>query len=193
MTLAGNPTVKGMALQPDGKIVTAGLASGGTDGYFAVARFLNQAPTTTALASSANPSLSGQSVTFTATVSTAGTTSPTGTVQFFDGSTLLGTGTLGTAGGVTTSTFTTNTLAVGTHAITAVYGGDSNDMASTSTVLSQVVDSTASTSLITIAAPSAMPMTAGAPSSPGSFIVPLAPVDFESPASVIGVKRRRPS
>src|SRR5262249_25123384 len=119
-----------VALQSDGKIVTAGPGNG-SSGYrvFCVARFLNAAPTTTTLASSANPSVSGQSVTFTATVSPAGATSPTGTVQFFDSSTLLGTGPLSTASATTaTATFTTTTLAVGTHSITAVYGGDSNDM-----------------------------------------------------------------
>jgi hypothetical protein len=37
------------------------------------------------------------------------------------------------------ATFTTSTLAVGTHSITAAYGGDSNFAASTSTVMSQTV------------------------------------------------------
>ena len=43
-SLTGGATAKGMALQSDGKIVTAGVASGGTDGYFAVARFLGDPP-----------------------------------------------------------------------------------------------------------------------------------------------------
>ena len=166
---------------------------GGSDGYFTIARFLNQAPTTTALASSANPSIAGQSVTFTATVSTAGASTPTGTVQFLDGSTLLGTGTLSTAGGITTATFTTTALAVGTHPITAAYGGDGNDMGSTSAVLSQVVNASASPNLILGAARSVTPTAAGTPSSPSSFIVPLALEDFEVPAVVVAGKRRRGS
>jgi uncharacterized delta-60 repeat protein len=174
-----------VALQSDGKIVTANL----TD----VARFLNQAPTTTAIASSADPSVSGESVTFTATVSTMGTSTPTGTVQFFDGSTLLGTGTLSTANGVTTATFATTTLAVGTHSITAVYGGDSNDQGSTSAALTQTVNAATSTALVVRAAPSATPMTTGAASLPGSFIVPLALEDFDFTASLVGGKRRRSS
>ena len=46
--------------------------------------------TTTTLASSLNPSIAGQSVTFTATVMPAsGSTTPTGSVSFNDGATLL--------------------------------------------------------------------------------------------------------
>jgi uncharacterized delta-60 repeat protein len=55
-TLPGNPTVKGLALQSDGKIVTAGLASGlpgSTDGYVAVARFLGDTPPAASLAAAA--------------------------------------------------------------------------------------------------------------------------------------------
>ncbi|MDV9203194.1 Ig-like domain-containing protein, partial [Streptomyces sp. Wh19] len=57
-----------------------------------------------------------------------GAGTPTGTVDFFDGATLLGTGTL--SGGV--ATFTTSTLAIGTHPLTAVYNGDANFTSSTS-------------------------------------------------------------
>lgn len=89
--------------------------------------------TTTALASNANPSTYGSSVTFTATV--AGS-SPTGTVTFKDGASTLGTTTLsgGSAG------YTSSSLSVGTHSITAVYSGDTNNAASTSPALSQVVN-----------------------------------------------------
>ena len=51
-----------------------------------------------------------------------GAGSPTGTVTFLDGSTSLGTGTV--TGGV--ATFTTSSLAIGAHVITASYGGDGN-------------------------------------------------------------------
>jgi uncharacterized delta-60 repeat protein len=195
---SGNDVVNRVALQSDGKIVIAGYAMVGSGSKsvsdFAVARFLNGATTTTTLASSANPSVSGQSVTFTATVTTTGTVSPTGTVQFFDGSTLLGTGTLSTASATTaTATFTTSTLAVGTHSITAVYGGDSNDMGSTSAVVSQVVNTMTSTALITSAAPSATPMTALAPSSPSPLLAPLVLDDPGFLTSLVGGKRRRSS
>ena len=70
---------------------------------------------------------------FTATV--AGS-SPTGTVQFRDGATLLGTATL--SGGA--ATFTTSALTVGSHPITAVYGGDTTNQGSTSNIVNQVVN-----------------------------------------------------
>ena len=91
-----------------------------------------------ALTSSVNPTVSGQSVTFTATVGprAPATGTPTGTVTFLDGPTVLGTGTLDA--GVTT--YTTSTLAVGEHAITAAYGGDSAFPASTSAPFTQRVD-----------------------------------------------------
>ncbi len=90
--------------------------------------------------SAPNPSTYGQAVTFTATVSpaSAGQPTPTGTVTFMDGSTTLGPGTLDASG---VSTFTTSTLAVGIHSITAVYGGDNNFSNSTSVPISQNVQS----------------------------------------------------
>ena len=98
---------------------------------------VNQASSTTSVTSSANPSVFGQSVTFTAQVSAVspGAGTPTGTVTFKDGSTTLGTGSL-SAG---TANFTTAALAVGSHSITAVYGGDTHFKTSTSPPLIQTV------------------------------------------------------
>jgi hypothetical protein len=71
----------------------------------------------------------GQSVTFTATVISATTGIPTGTVNFYDGATLLGPGTL--AGGV--ATYSTSALAGGvTHSISATYTGSTDFLPSTS-------------------------------------------------------------
>jgi hypothetical protein len=84
------------------------------------------------LTSSPNPSTIGQSVIFTAMVPVGAT----GTVQFMDGSTLLGSGTVSG----TTATFTTSTLATGTHPVTAVYSGDANYNSATSAVDNQVVN-----------------------------------------------------
>ena len=55
---------------------------------------VSQTSTTTSLTSSANPSVFGQSVTFTATVAAVspGSGTPTGTVNFLDGTTTIGTG-----------------------------------------------------------------------------------------------------
>ena len=77
----------------------------------------------------------GQAITFTAHV--AGMAGPpTGTVNFYDGNAFLGTGTL--SGGQ--ATFTTSTLSVGTHKITATYSGDANfNPATTPNPLTQTV------------------------------------------------------
>ncbi|HTV16970.1 MAG TPA: Ig-like domain repeat protein [Acidobacteriaceae bacterium] len=95
-----------------------------------------QAHTTIVIGSSANPALAAASVTFTASVTNGMGTPPTGTVTFKDGTYSLAQITLPANG---TVTFTTATLAVGTHSITAVYSGDTDDEAATSTVLAQVI------------------------------------------------------
>jgi len=91
------------------------------------------AASSTALISSTNPSTVGSSVTFTATVTGA---APTGTVEFFDGMTSLGTVALN--GGV--AALATSSLTQGTHLIGAVYSGDANNAASSSSPLTQLVN-----------------------------------------------------
>ena len=92
----------------------------------AVSVTVNQAASATAIASSANPSFAGQSVTLTANVTSPGPT-PTGSVTFTSGPTTLGTVALsGGSAAYTTSSFTT----VGTQTITASYSGDANTQAS---------------------------------------------------------------
>jgi hypothetical protein len=96
--------------------------------------------TTTDLSSSANPSLSGGLVTFTAVVTTTGGV-PTDTVTFRDGGITLGTAALGAGGGNTnTATFSLSTLTTGSHSITATYDGDASYLASVSSTVSQVVN-----------------------------------------------------
>ncbi len=89
------------------------------------AQTVNKASTTTTLSSAASLATLNQSVTFTATVKVVapGVGAPTGTVTFSDGTTTLGTVSLSSAG---TATFTTSSLAVKSHSITAAYSGDGN-------------------------------------------------------------------
>jgi hypothetical protein len=75
----------------------------------------------TTLVSSMNPSTVGQSVTFTATVTSPGQM-VSGSVTFANGGTVLGSGTLSASG---VATFTTTTLPVGQDTITATYMGGS--------------------------------------------------------------------
>ena len=93
---------------------------------------VNKANTTTALTSNRNPSNPGQPVIFKATISPS---TATGTVQFFDGTTLLGTSTVN--GG--SASLSTSSLTAGPHAITAQYSGNSNYNGSTSAVLTETV------------------------------------------------------
>ena len=104
--------------------------------------------TNTTLQSSSNPSYPAQSVAFTAVVTGPVSPSgvplftPTGTVNFLDNGTLIGSGTLDASG---SATFTVLTLSVGTHPITAAYLGVTTATytlsPSTSAVLNQVVES----------------------------------------------------
>ena len=82
---------------------------------------------TVALASSPNPVTYGSAVLFTATLPI----DATGTVTFYDGTTVFGTGSI--SGGVATQL--TNSLTAGTHSITAQYGGDVNYNAAVSTAV----------------------------------------------------------
>jgi Big-like domain-containing protein len=134
-------------------------ASYGGDATFTnSAATLNQsvgkAPSTTTLTSTTNPSTFGQSVTFTATVSSAANTPPTGSVIFTDQTTgqTLGTVNLVNVGRIVRqAAFTISTLATGTHTIQASYGGDTNTDTSSAT-LDQVVKSTTSITTLTSSA-----------------------------------------
>jgi len=98
------------------------------------------APGSVSVSSSTNPSAFGQSVTFTATVPSDGT----GTVTFLDGTNTIGTGTVSNG----TATFTTSSLGVGSHSITVSWG-DSNYVTTTSAPITQVVNKTGVTVVIT--------------------------------------------
>ena len=104
-----------------------------------------KATTATSVSSSVTPSDLGQTVTFTATVSSGGGV-PTGTVQFkADGSDIGSPQTLNSSG---IATFSTSALTATTHAIAADYNGDSNFVASSGTLVGgQVVRSQPSISI----------------------------------------------
>ena len=105
-----------------------------------------KAGTTTTVTSSSNPSVFGQSVTFTATVSSS-LTGMTGTVTFQDGAISIGTGTVGGGKATLAASFTL----VGTHTITAFYSGDSNFLSSDNTTVpfQQTVNQASTTTTVT--------------------------------------------
>jgi Bacterial Ig-like domain (group 3)/Beta-propeller repeat len=121
----------------------ATFGGGGEDAF--VAKIDMRGVTTTTISSSPNPSIYGQAVTFTATVTSyVGAPSDGGTVTFTKGTKVLGTGTL--SGG--SASFTTSTLPVGTNYVKAVYGGDSNLLGSTSKAVGQVVNKATTTTTL---------------------------------------------
>ncbi len=102
-------------------------------------------PTSTSLASSLNPSIYGQKVTWTATVTSSGSITPTGKVTFTWGNT-IGSAILNSSG---VATLTKSNLNADTFPLTAVYSGDVAHLGSTSAVLNQVVTQTSSAATIT--------------------------------------------
>jgi hypothetical protein len=90
--------------------------------------------TSVSLTAGTNPSVFGDSLTFTANVTPA---SATGTVVFFDGSTPIS-GNLTLSSG--TATLTIPALGAGTHSITAQYSGDASINPSTSAAWLQTVN-----------------------------------------------------
>ena len=121
-----------------------------TNSSGAVTQSVSQAETTTTVASSANPSEFGQSVTFTATASAVapGAGTRTGTVQFaIDG---VAFGAPVTLSGGTATSSATSSLAVAGYTVTAAYSGDSNFTGSDNTTapLTQIVTAAGTTTTL---------------------------------------------
>jgi hypothetical protein len=143
---------------------------GGSSSSPALSQVVGQAPTSTAVASSANPSGVSQAVTFTATVTVLapGTGIPTGTVSFLDGSTLIGSGALNGSGAATAQeTITT----AGTHSITASYAGDRNFNGSTFSAFTQTVNANPPSFTMSGLSASSEQVVAGHNASPFTFTV----------------------
>jgi hypothetical protein len=141
--------------------------------------------TTTSLVSSLNPSIYGQKVTWTATVTSSGSITPTGKVKFTWSGYTIGSATLN-SGGV--ATLTKSNLNADAYPLTSVYLGDASNLGSTSIVLNQVVLQTTSSATLTS---SPNPSTQGQAvtftatiSSP--TVVPTGPVTFTAGKTVLG-------
>jgi hypothetical protein len=98
---------------------------------------ITKAPLAVTLTTPSNPASYGTSVTFTAQVAAPAT----GTITFLDGATSIGSGTV--SGGI--ATFTTTSLAAGTHNITASYSGDANYSAAVSALLPEAITKASAT------------------------------------------------
>ncbi|NYF91012.1 Ig-like domain repeat protein [Tunturiibacter empetritectus] len=141
--------------------------------------------TSVALSSSLNPSSPQVSVTFSAlVVGTSGV--PTGSVRFLDGGVLLGTVNLDATGA---ASFSTSTLSVTTHRITASYSGDANSIASTSNTVNQIVVASSTATTLTTSNPdvsfgTAVTFTANVTGS-GS-VTPTGTISFQEGTTVLG-------
>ena len=142
-------------LLPDGTVLVAGGIDqdnsiiAGTEIYYPASNAFTLGPqaslralhsatlfatSTTTINASPNPASSGQSVMMSATVSSL-TGTPAGSVQFFDGSTLLSSTPLSNG----QASLTTKTLSTGSHSITAVYSGNGIPAASKSDAVTEVI------------------------------------------------------
>jgi membrane-bound inhibitor of C-type lysozyme len=146
--------------------------------------------TTTSLTATPSPSVTGQAVTLTATVSPVapGTGVPTGTVTFSDGATTLDVVNLNNG----SASLTTSTLTVGSHSLTAVYSGGGNFLASTSAVVSHTVNrGSTSTSLTSNPNPSNLGQTVTLNATVSAVApatgVPTGTVTFRDGATSLGV------
>ena len=150
-TVLGTATVNatgqatlGVSLDTGSHELTASFAGARGFGFTdstsaAVTETVNRAATTVALRSSLNPAVTGQAVTFTATVAAVapGAATPTGKVIFMDGNVVLETVGLAADG---TATFTTSFAAAGGHVITAAYAGDVFHFVASSQTLTEQVN-----------------------------------------------------
>src|SRR5271170_2969900 len=108
---------------------------------------------TTALMASPSPVQSGSSTVLTATVTGMQSNAlPTGMVNFFDGTTMIGSAALGTAasGLAVNATLSTVLNGLGAHSLSAQYVGDANNAASTSPTVTVTVSPSAAPSMTTL-------------------------------------------
>ncbi len=143
LSSSGQATFVTSSLTAGGHSLTAiyyGDSSNAGSTSSVVNQTVQQASTTTALTSVANPSDIGQAVTLTAEVDGVSGGTPSGTITFMSGETVLGTGTLAPGGNGSQATLTLSTLPAGTDPVTASYGGDAIYGGIGSPTLTQVVE-----------------------------------------------------
>jgi sugar lactone lactonase YvrE len=172
-----------------GSLITTDSSGNATSPYVSQVITLNgnAVGTSTALTlhSNLNPSAYGQAITLQATITAAGSL-PAGTATFYDGSVVLGTASIG-ANGV--ASMVTSSLSVGTHNVTANYVGNGNFLASSSSVLTQVVSKAASTVVLSASndspnAGDSITLTATVASTSG---IPSGSVQFLDGTSALGM------
>jgi hypothetical protein len=148
---SGNLYVAGYSPGTDLPLVNAfqSTAAGGfNEGFFAK---IDLQPLSSSVALTLTPASAnvGASVVLTGTVTgQSGQATPTGTVSFKNGSTILGTATLSSSA---LGTFSSTTLAAGTYSVVASYSGDAVYAPSVSTAQTLTIDAPAPTVTLTAA------------------------------------------
>jgi hypothetical protein len=161
------------------------FADSTSSGLRQVVNSTTKAATATTLLSSLDPSAYGQKVTWTATVTTSGSVTPTGKVNFIWSIYTIGSGTLNSSG---VATLTKSNLNADVYPLQAVYAGDASNLGSTSSLVSQVVTpATSSAALIS----SLNPSTAGqgvtfTATITSPTVTPTGPVTFTVGKTVLG-------
>src|SRR5207247_586123 len=146
-----------------------------TNLFSVIGKIFVRPATTTTLTASPNPSTVGQAVTLTATVRPVApaTGVPTASVSFRAGRPTIETATLGATG---TASIVVSTLTAGSHSLTAAYAGAGNFLASTSPVVTQVVNAPAASTTTTLTS-------APNPSTTGQAVTLTATVSPVTPAT----------
>ena len=173
-------------------VTSNSLNAAGTQVDFTVYSY-GTGTSTTSLVAMPTTATAGQTVTLVATVGPPpGGQVPTGSVTFLDGTTSLGTVTLSPNGnGSASATLAISTLAVGSHSITANYGGDSENNASTGTATVTISGSATPTTTVLTVSPATLAygqaemLTASIQGSTGA--APTGTVSFFDQAGLLGM------
>ncbi len=175
-TLSSNGTVTvnltNLPVGTDPVIATySGDSNFATSTSNSVSQTVTQAATSLVVTAIPSTSTSGTPVTLTATLSVTspGAGTPTGSIQFFNGTTSLGSETV--TNGI--ASITTSSLPVGANSVTATYSSDSNFLSSSSPVSIVTVQSPSGTpSKTTLSTTSTGPTVFGQPVSFSATVAP---------------------
>lgn len=176
-----------VALGPGNAIYVAGQSWGpSAPPYMLVQKLVEGVlPTTTAIASAQNPSVAGQSVTLTATISgSLPDYLPKGTVSFTDGTTPMA-GCTAVIVNAQQASCNPVLATAGMHSIAVTYSGDNNNASSVSSPLPQRVLPTTTSALVSSLDPSALGATVTFTASVTGSAKPTGIVDFRDGATTI--------
>jgi hypothetical protein len=180
------PTTTGSLVT--GSLAAVSNASNSPDTVYLSGQVISVQPTQATLTSNVNPVAAGAAVTFTAVIANSLSVAATGPVNFLDGTTVIGSGTLNGSG---VATYATSTLTTGVHSITASYDGDSQNNAATSPALSETVQQATTTTLTSSLNPAvaaaSVTFTATVTGPSGSATKPGGTVTFSDGATSLGV------